>query len=70
MAKLPMPDDANYLCVNEIAALLRVHPKTVRRWIAAGTLPATQMGRAWRIKRNDLKACLAAKGNRAEGHAL
>ncbi|MFY0661484.1 MAG: helix-turn-helix domain-containing protein [Shimia sp.] len=45
MAKLPMPDDATYLSVNEIVALLRVHCKTVRRWIAAGTLPTTQMGR-------------------------
>lgn len=70
MAKLPMPDDATYLSVKEIAALLRVHPKTVRRWIAAGTLPATQMGRAWRIKRSDLKACIAAKGNRVEGYVL
>ena len=70
MAKLPMPDDATYLSVKEIADLLRVHPKTVRRWIEAGTLPATQMGRAWRIKRSDLKACLAAKGNRVEGHVL
>lgn len=70
MAKFPLPDDATYLSVKEIAALLRFHPKTIRRWITKGELPATQLGRDWRIKRSDLKACLAAKGNRVEGHAL
>ncbi|MEC8573666.1 MAG: helix-turn-helix domain-containing protein [Pseudomonadota bacterium] len=70
MAKLPIPDDATYLSVNEIAALLRFHPKTIRRWITKGELPATQLGRDWRIKHSDLKACLAAKGNRVEGHVL
>jgi excisionase family DNA binding protein len=34
---------AQYVTVPEVARILAVHPKTVRRWIAAGTLQAAQV---------------------------
>lgn len=70
MPQPPIPRDAAYLSVREIADLLRIHTKTVRRWIASGDLPATRLGRDWRIARSDLRALLAARGNRTLGDVL
>jgi excisionase family DNA binding protein len=44
----------NY-CVSEAAALLKVSPSTVRRWIKTGKLPAQRVGpKTIRIKQEDL----------------
>ena len=46
-----------YLSLEEAAECLSVSVKTIRRWIAAGTLPAYRCGnRAIRIKLEDLEA--------------
>ena len=37
--------DEEYLTVAEAAALLRVAPSTIRRWIREGDLPAYRLGR-------------------------
>jgi excisionase family DNA binding protein len=42
------------LTVEEIAAELRVHPDTVRGWIRSGELIAVDIGREYRIYREDL----------------
>jgi excisionase family DNA binding protein len=39
------------LTVNETADMLRLSPITIRRYIAAGRLPAERVGRAIRIRR-------------------
>ncbi|SDE80842.1 helix-turn-helix domain-containing protein [Ruegeria marina] len=70
MTDLPFPANATFLSVKEVAALFRVCPKTVRRWIQSGELPATRLGRDWRIARNNLKAHAAAHGNQVLGHVL
>lgn len=70
MPKLPFPSDATYLSVKEVAAFLRVDRKTIRRWIASDRLPATKLGRDWRIARADLKALAAASGNRGLADVL
>ena len=45
------------LCTVEIAAAhLQVHRKTVLRYIRDGRLPATRIGKAYRIQRADLDA--------------
>lgn len=44
------------LTIAEAAGVLRLHPLTVRRYITTGLLPAAKMGRAWRIKQEDLLA--------------
>lgn len=70
MADFPLPTDAQYLTVAEVSSLFRVGAKTVRRWIRSGDLPATRLGRDWRIARSDLKAFAEARGNRAIRHAI
>ena len=46
-----------YLSPEEAADCMSVSVKTIRRWIAAGTLPAYRCGqRAIRIKLEDLEA--------------
>ena len=46
-----------YLSLDEAAEAMSVSVKTIRRWIAAGTLPAYRCGkRAIRIKIEDLEA--------------
>jgi excisionase family DNA binding protein len=46
--------------VARVAAELEVTPRTVRDWIAGGSLPAFQAGRHLRIYRADLEAFIAA----------
>ncbi|MFQ3252301.1 MAG: excisionase family DNA binding protein [Loktanella salsilacus] len=70
MTNLPFPADATYLKVAEVCVLLRVASKTVRRWIANGSLPSTKTGRDWRIARSDLRAFLAARDNQVAVHVL
>lgn len=41
--------DRLFLTVTEVAALMRVDPRTVRRAIEAGQIPATRVGQIWRI---------------------
>lgn len=70
MSALPFPANATYLRVAEVAALLRLDVKTVRRWIVEGRLPATRPGRDWRIARADLRAFLLARGERVIANVL
>ncbi|GAA0267936.1 hypothetical protein GCM10009127_04620 [Alteraurantiacibacter aestuarii] len=43
------------LCtVRAVAAELDLHPKTVLRYIHEGKLPATRVGKSYRIRRSDL----------------
>jgi len=46
------------LTVAEVAAVLRLSVKTVRRMIARGELPARQIGRQWRVRRTHLDAVI------------
>ena len=48
---------AQDLCtVDHAAKRLQLHPKTVLRFIREGRLPATRIGKAYRIRRSDLDA--------------
>lgn len=42
--------------VNEVAAIVGVHPKTVRRWIRSGRVRAYRVAGQVRIDLNDLDA--------------
>jgi excisionase family DNA binding protein len=42
------------LTVKEVAAYLRVSRVTVWRWCRQGIIPASRVGRTWRIRRDDL----------------
>lgn len=54
----PIP---SLLTIAEAAERLRVDPKTVRRWIAAGELAAYRVGRQWRITEDQLMQFLRAR---------
>ncbi len=47
--------DSNILTVEQVAAELDLHPKTVRRFIQEGKLKAGKIGKQWRITREDLQ---------------
>lgn len=42
-----------YLTTKETSSLLKVNVLTVRRWIDSGKLPATFLGKEYRIKKTD-----------------
>ena len=45
-----------FLTADEVAAIFRVHPRTVRNWAKAGKLHGIQVGRCWRFARSRLPA--------------
>lgn len=49
-----------FLRIADAAALVQVHPQTVRRWITTGKLPVHGEGRMVRVKQEDLERLLAA----------
>lgn len=50
--------DNELLTVKEVAAYLRVSRVTVWRWCQQGIIPASRLGRNWRIRRDDLLGLL------------
>jgi excisionase family DNA binding protein len=43
-----------YYTVDEIAAMIKIHPKTVQRYIREGKLRANKVGKGWRVSGHDL----------------
>lgn len=43
-----------YYTVDEIAEMIKIHPKTVQRYIREGKLRASKVGKGWRISGHDL----------------
>lgn len=54
-----MPTQDRLLTVNEVAELMRVSNMTIYRLIKAGDLPATRVGRSYRLRQADVDAYLA-----------
>lgn len=50
-----------YLTIKRFAEELTVSTRTVRRWLADGELHAHQLGRQWRISRDDANAFMAVR---------
>ena len=50
--------DTTLLTVPQVAAEFQVTAQTIRNWIDHGTLPAVRVGRAFRVKRQDVNALL------------
>ena len=53
------------LSTDEVAEVLAVRPKTVRRWITEGELPAVKLHRQWRVRLDDLDHLLEGDGDAA-----
>ncbi len=56
----PKPDLLQLLSVDDVAAILSVAPKTVRRMIERGTLLSCRVGRLVRVQRSDLERYIAS----------
>jgi excisionase family DNA binding protein len=54
-----------YYTVDEIAELIKVHPKTLRRYIREGRLRATKVGKSWRVSGHDLSVFTEGSGRPA-----
>jgi excisionase family DNA binding protein len=50
-----------YLTITQFANETIVSTRTVRRWLASGELHASQLGRQWRISREDATAFMAVR---------
>ena len=48
------------LTAHEVAALLRIHEKTVLAFARAGKLPAVRVGKAWRFRASALDAWVSS----------
>ncbi len=52
-------ENEQFLTTNEIAEILRVHQRTVQRWISSNRLKATKVGpKILRVRRQDLNEFL------------
>ena len=57
--------DQRYVTVAEVAAQLRVSNMTVYRLIQSGELPATRVGRSYRLREEDVDHYLAEQYTQA-----
>ena len=53
------------LTVGEVAALLRLHPKTIERMVREGRIPSLRLGGRLRFRPSDIVSWLAAREDRA-----
>jgi len=58
------------ITVEQAAEHLNLHPKTVLRYIRDGRLPATRVGKSYRIVRSELEAFGGAGAGTAAGPAV
>ena len=59
MLQFYMSKGIEYLTVEEVAATMKVHPESVRRWVRRGLFPnviKAPAGHGWRIPRDDVEA--------------
>jgi excisionase family DNA binding protein len=55
-------DNEQFLTTSEIAKILRVHQRTVQRWISSNQLKATKVGpKILRVRRQDFNEFLASQ---------
>lgn len=47
----PFPE---MLTVEEVAGVLRVHPRSIQRWAREGRVASVRVGRSYRIPRSDV----------------
>ena len=52
--KPPISTITGWLTVDQTAAHLQLNPMTILRWIKAGKLPASKIGRSYRIAATEL----------------
>lgn len=57
-------ENGQFLTTGEIAEILRVHQRTVQRWISSSRLKATKVGpKILRVRKQDFDEFLASQDN-------
>lgn len=59
--------DQKWLTPAEVAGMLQVHEKTVRRWLNEGTLRGSLLGRVWRVSPVAIDEFMKAREGLKEG---
>lgn len=59
-----------FYSVEEIAGLIKIHPKTVQRYIREGRLKASKVGKSWRVSGHDLSTFTEGGSGTAAAPAL
>jgi excisionase family DNA binding protein len=54
-------DRVEFLTVEEVSAMLRISPQTIRKHVREGKLPAARFGHFWRVRRSDLEGLFAMR---------
>ena len=55
------PDQEEILTLDETAALLKLHRRTVESMLLRGQLPGKKLGRQWRVLKSELIAHLKTR---------
>lgn len=69
-ANAPVPVEAQFLTVSDVAGYLQVSIKTVRRLILRGELRAYRVGRSLRVAPADVDRCLKKRQVAKTAHAM
>lgn len=59
-----------FYTIDQIAELLGMHHKTIRKFISEGTLTASKLGKQWRISKHDLDVFMEKKNVRMDNEKL
>src|SRR5262245_9629240 len=57
-----------WVAVDEVAAHVGVRKDSIYRWIESRGLPATKIGKLWKLKVSEVDAWVRAGGTRGEEH--
>jgi excisionase family DNA binding protein len=66
--KAATPGEDEILTLRELAAYLKVNPRTVYRLLVERRVPAFRVGHAWRFRKCDIDAWMASGGTPEEGN--
>jgi len=72
--RIPEPDEQKVpefeplLDSEEAAALLRLHPETLKRRARRGEIPGVKFGKVWRFRASALEACFQEMLQRSHSH--
>lgn len=53
---------------SEVAALLKIHLKTVYKLAEKGTIPGNRIGRSWRFSRSDVLELVSSRAMNGADH--
>lgn len=73
-SSVPIRDDnmkknqCDVMTANEVAEILRIHPRMVINYAASGEIPAFRVGRRWRFHWADIQAYMKPK-RKGKNHA-